>query len=112
MGFAKEFLSNYPLEEDIKQKVFYCIMEHHGSKFSCIESEICANADCYKFLVPKKILRMFYNWKQRGYNFEEIFILAEEKLDEKWKALTLDICKKELADQHEVIEKMLKELKA
>jgi len=39
---------------------------------------------------------MFYNWRQRGYNFEEIFNLAEEKVEERWKALTLEICKKEL----------------
>lgn len=107
LGFAKEFLSNYPLEEDVKQKVFACIMEHHGNKFSCIESEICSNADCYKFLAPKKILRMFYNWRQRGYNFEEIFILAEEKVDERWNALTLDICKRDLEENYKKIKEFL-----
>ena len=107
LGFAKEFLSNYPLEEDIKQKIYYCIMEHHDKKFSCIESEICANADCCKFLVPKKILKMFYNWRQRGYNFEEIFLLAEEKVEEKWDALTLDICKKELENSHNKIKEFM-----
>lgn len=107
LGFAKEFLGNYPLEEDVKQKIFNCIMEHHGKKFSCIESEICANADCYKFLVPKKVLRMFYNWRQRGYNFEEIFLLAEEKLDERWNSLTLEICKKELQDNYNKIKDFL-----
>ncbi len=103
LGFAKEFLANYPLDEDFKQKVFNCIMEHHSKKFSCVESEICANADCYKFLVPRKIFRMFYEWKQRGYNFEEIFLLAQEKVDEKWKYLTLDICKKELEASYNLI---------
>ncbi len=107
LGFAKEFLTSYPLEEDLKQKIFYCITEHHAKKFSCIESEICANADCYKFLVPKKILRMFYNWKQRGYNFEEIFMLAEEKVDERWNSLTLDICKKELEPSYKKIVEFL-----
>ena len=107
LGFAKEFLSKYPFEEDVKQKVFACIMEHHCKKFSYIESEICANDDCYKFLVPKKILRMFYNWKQRGYNFEEIFLLAEEKVEERWSALTLDVCKKELEDNYNKIKEFL-----
>ena len=107
LGFAKEFLAGYPLEEDIKQKVFACITEHHTGKFSCIESEVCANADCYKFLVPKKILRMFYEWRNRGYNFEQIFLLAEEKVDERWKALTLDICKKELEDNYNKIKLFL-----
>lgn len=107
LGFAKEFLSVYPLEDDFKQKIFHCIIEHHSNKFSCLESEICANADCYKFLVPKKILRMFYNWKQRGYNFDEIFILAQEKVDEKWKALTLDVCKKELEPSYKKVVEFL-----
>ncbi len=107
LGFAKEFLAGYPLEEDIKQKVFACITEHHTAKFTCIESEVCANADCYKFLVPKKILRMFYEWRNRGYNFEQIFLLAEEKVDERWKALTLDICKKELEDNYNKIKLFL-----
>src|SRR3989344_5232044 len=107
LGFAKDFLSGYPLEEDIKQKVFHCIVEHHDKKFSSVESEICANADCYKFLVPRKILRMFYNWKQRGYNFDEIFLLAEEKVDEKWNSLTLDMCKKELEPSYRMIKEFL-----
>ena len=104
LDFAKEFLSKYPLDEEFKQKVFNCIIEHHGKKFSSLEAEICANADCYKFLVPRKILRMFYEWRQRGYNFEEIFLLAQEKVDEKWKSLTLDVCKKELeASYNEIV---------
>ena len=107
LGFAKEFLSRYPLQEDIKQKVYYCITEHHNTKFSCVESEICANADCCKFLAPKKVLRMFYNWRQRGYNFEEIFNLAEEKVEERWKALTLEICKKELQYNYNKIREFL-----
>lgn len=107
LGFAKEFLASYPLEEDVKQRVFSCIMEHHTGKFSCIESEICANADCYKFLVPKKILRMFYEWRNRGYNFEQIFLLAEEKVDERWNALTLDICKKDLENNYKEIKDFL-----
>ncbi len=107
LGFAKEFLSKFPLEEDVKSKIFYCITEHHEKKFSCIESEIIANADCYKYLVPKKILKMFYVFKQRGYNFEEIFLLAEEKAEEKWNSLTLNICKKELENNYLEIKKFL-----
>ena len=43
---------------------------------------------------------MFYNWKQRGYNFEEIFMTAQEKVEEKWNSLTLEICRKELEDNY------------
>jgi len=107
LGFAMEFLTKYPLSEDIKNKVFACIKEHHDNKFSCIESEICANADCYKFLIPRNILKMFYNMHQRGYNFEEILMMADEKADEKWNSLTLDICKKELEPNYYKIKKFL-----
>ncbi len=107
LGFAMEFLTNFPLAEDIKIKVIACIKEHHDAKFSCIESEICANADCYKFLVPKNILKMFYNMRQRGYNFEEIFLMASEKADEKWSSLTLEVCKKELEPNYHKIKEFL-----
>lgn len=107
LGFAKEFLGGYPLEEDIKEKVFKCITEHHLKEFSCVESEICANAICYNYLVPKKILKMFYSWNQKGYSYEEGFLFAEEKLNEKWNSLTLSICKEELAYNYKKIKEFL-----
>ena len=107
IGFAQEFFLNYPLNEVLKAKIFACIREHKDKNFSCIESEICANAKCYKFLVPKKILKMFYYYKARGYNYDEIFLIANEKVDEKWNNLTLDICKKELENNYDKIKEFL-----
>ena len=107
LGFAMEFLARYPLEENTKNKVFACIKEHHNKEFGCIESEICANADCYKFLTPRNIFKMFYNMRQNGYNFEEILMIADEKSDEKWNLLTLDICKKELEPNYYKIKKFI-----
>ncbi len=107
LGFAQEFFMNYPLNEVLKAKVIACIKEHKDNKFSCIESEICANARCYNFLVPKKILKIFYTYKLRGYNYDEIFMLASEKVEEKWNKLTLDICKKELEENYKKIKEFL-----
>lgn len=96
LGFAMDFLTGYPLSEDFKKKVFACIKEQNDNKFSCIEAEVCSNALCYNFLTPKKILKLFYNLKQRGYNFDESFWFVSEKVEEKWNKLTLDVYRKDL----------------
>ena len=103
MGFAMEFFKKYPMNENIKNKVIACIKEHRDKTFSCIEAEICANANCYRYLLPRKILKMFYTLRNHGYNFEEILFLAEEKAEEKWNFLTLEICRDELKDNYKII---------
>src|SRR3989344_1198819 len=46
---SKVFLEKYNLDEKTKNKIINCIEAHHKKiKFSCIESEICGNADCYR----------------------------------------------------------------
>ncbi len=107
LGFALEFFKNYPINDEIKNKVIACIKEHQDKQFTFIESEICANAHCYKYLLPRQMLKMFYNLRQEGYNFDQIFLLVEEKVDEKWNALTLGICKKELENNYKKIKEFL-----
>ena len=107
LGFALDFFKNYPINDVIKNKVLACIREHQDKQFSCKEAEICANSHCYSYLLPRKILKMFYNLKNEGYNFDEILLLAEEKVEEKWNALTLDICKKELENNYKKIKEFL-----
>ena len=50
---------------------------------------------------------MFYNLKSQGYNFEEILFIAQEKIEQKWNSLTLDICKKELESNYYKIKEFL-----
>ena len=107
LGFALSFFQNYPINESIKNKVLTCIKEHREKTFTCREAEICANANCYRYLIPKKILKMFYNLKSQGYNFEEILFIAQEKIEQKWNSLTLDICKKELESNYYKIKEFL-----
>ena len=111
LGFAMELFKKYPLNENIKNKVFICIREHRDKTFSCKEAEICANANCYKYLLPRKILKMFYNFRSQGYNFEEILFLAEEKVEQKWNFLTLEVCKKELEQNYKKIKQFLESAK-
>ena len=94
---AKEFLDQFELDSKTKEKILNCVKEHHGVKeFSCIESEICCNADCYKFLHPKGILQYIHILMERNENFLEAITGAESKLEEKHNILSLDICKEEL----------------
>ncbi len=107
IGFAMDFFKNYPINDTIKNKVIASIKEHKDKQFSCKEAEICANASCYKYLLPRKIFKLFYNLRQEGYNFDEIFFLVEEKVEEKWDSLTLEICKKELEENYKLIKNFL-----
>ncbi len=78
---TKIFLEKYPLTKEEQKKIINCVEAHHkGVKFNCVEAEICANADCYRFLHPK--------------------------MNEKHKILSLDICKKELEPYYQEFKKL------
>ena len=109
---AKEFLNQFNLSEDIKNKILSCVKEHHGiKKFSCIESEICCNADCYKFLHPKGVLQYIHILLNRSGSFKDALNGVEAKLEEKWKILSLDICKEELEPYYQMFKELFKKAK-
>jgi hypothetical protein len=107
---ANELIDNSSLSDKDKENIRHCIAEHHGAdKFYSIESEICCNADCYRFTSVKGFsyaMRFL-----RDMPFEDLIKLLGNKVDEKWGLLSLDMCKKELAGQHETLESLLAELK-
>lgn len=108
---ANELLEKSELSDEQKENIRYCIREHHGSdKFHSLESEICCNADCYRFTSIKGFSYAVRYLREMP--FVDLITLLGKKVDEKWGLLSLDICKDELTDQHEVLEKMLKELKS
>jgi hypothetical protein len=47
----------------------------------------------------------------RDMPFTDLVNLLENKVNEKWGLVSLDICKKELTSQHKVLGSLLKELK-
>lgn len=106
---ANELLDKSGLSNEKKENIRRCIAEHHGAeKFYSLESEICCNADCYRFTSIKGFsYAMRYS---RDMPFPELVTLLSKKADEKWKLLSLSICKKELTNQHGIIEKIMKEL--
>ena len=98
------------LSEDEKENLKHCILEHHGAdKFYSLESEICCNADCYRFISVKGFA--FQIKYGRDMSLPDMVDLLEEKVDEKWNALSLDICKNELTEQHNLIVQFLKNLR-
>lgn len=107
---ANELLGQSTLSDESKENITHCILEHHGAKkFYSLESEICCNADCYRFTSIKGFsYAMRY---LREMPFPDLVALLEKKVDEKWSLLSLNICKNELTEQHEVLKKLLKELK-
>ena len=106
---ANELLERFSLSEEEKENIRHCILEHHGvDKFYSLESEICCNADCFRFVSIKGfVMQARYG---RDMSFEDMIDLLKKKVDEKWNALSLDVAKKEIIPQYEVILKILKDL--
>jgi len=103
---AKEFLKRFNLPAEDKEKIINCIEAHHGGvKHSCIESEIVKNADNFRFLDPAGLLISLYHAQETGRSLSEWIKVAREKIEEKYKLVTLDICKKETEENYKIIKK-------
>jgi hypothetical protein len=106
---TKEFLEKFDLKEEVKKKIINCVAAHHGQvPFICKEAEICANADCYRFLHPKGFFHTLFELAKMGMEFDEILNTLEAKLDEKHKILSLGICKKELEKYYYQFKELIK----
>jgi len=107
---ANELFDKFSLTEEEQENIRHSILEHHGSsKFYSLESEICCNADCYRFIsIRGFIYQIRYG---RDMSFESMVDLLNEKVNEKWNALSLDISKNELKNQYNLIIEILNNLK-
>jgi hypothetical protein len=94
---AQAILNKYPLSNTQMAKIINCIESHHWDvPFSCVEAEICTNADCYRFIHPEWFfLWLTVLWK-RWLPYHECLEKAHHKLNEKYQLLSLDICHQEL----------------
>ncbi|MBK6565948.1 MAG: hypothetical protein IPG18_12290 [Saprospiraceae bacterium] len=99
---CNEFLKDYEVTEEEKSKIINCIVAHHGTvPFSSLESEIVANADCYRFIHPKGVIHYIGTLTKRNLSLPDIVKQAEYKLDEKQAILSMDYCKKELIHHYD-----------
>ncbi len=107
---TEEWLNTTDIEDKDKENILHCVSEHHGmEKFFSKESEICCNADCYKFASVEGFLCSVRYTREMP--FKDLIILLNNKVEEKWNALTLDICKEELEQEYRLIKELLKYLK-
>lgn len=105
---SREFLEKFDLDNATVEKIINCIEAHHGKKeFICKEAEICANADCYRFLSPRGIFAGLILFGNRDDSVDVCLKKVEEKMNEKWNILTLDICKKETQKDYNSFKKLI-----
>jgi hypothetical protein len=101
---AREFLASSGLDEDAKEKILSCVADHHGAKeYRCLEAEVSANGDCYKFMHPKGFFMYLTILGRECDTFEECLKQAEMKMNEKFGVISLDICKQELGEYYRVL---------
>jgi len=110
---TKEILSDIDcLNEDIKENIIKCVEEHHGTKeFFSIESEVVANADCYKFVHPKGFLYYSSMLGRKFHDFDKELEQLNFKLNEKHNTISLDIVKEELEPYYQFFQKAIDEAK-
>ncbi len=110
---TKEILSDIDfLNEDIKENIIKCVEEHHGTKeFFSIESEVVANADCYKFVHPKGFLYYSSMLGRRFHDFDKEIEQLNFKLNEKHNTISLDLVKEELEPYYQFFQKSINEAK-
>ena len=106
---AREFLANYDIPQEDKDKIINCVEAHHKNvEFKCIEAEICANADCYRFIHPRGFFYyLILLGGERSQEFSKVLDQAEYKIDEKRKILSLQQCKDELAEYYDSLKKFI-----
>jgi hypothetical protein len=107
---AKEFLDGLGIDDPAKEKIINCIEAHHGTvPYKCKEAEICANADCYRFVHPKGFFLYLTVLGRRNPEFSVCLDAAEKKMDEKHSVLSLDACKSELDEHYKILKQFIAE---
>jgi hypothetical protein len=109
---TEELLADFPEVDSVtREKIIYCVKQHHATgKFHSLEAEICCNAGCYRFASLKGFVDGLRSFSDMSTN--ELLELLDSKSDEKWHALSLDICKKELEPQYKLIKSFIKAYEA
>ncbi len=106
---AQEFLKQFDLNDEVLKKIVSCIESHHGvENYYCIEAEICANSDCYRFLSPEGLFHGLMIFGNRLPNFNEALTNLENKVEEKYNIISLDICRQEVEENYHIFKKLIK----
>ncbi len=109
--FAKKFLEDYDLTNKEKDILINSIEAHHGNvPYESIEAEVCANADCYRFLHPLGIFTYADFLAKKDIPFINQIKELQFKMDEKYNTLSLDKAKEELLEYYEIYSKHFDEI--
>lgn len=109
--FSKQFLKNYDITKEEYEKIINCVEAHHGDvPFTCIEAEVCANADCYRFIAPVGVFTFLGVVAKREMGLLEQIEQAKMKLEEKQAILSLDRAKEELEPSYQMFAKLFHEV--
>lgn len=107
---AQAFLQPFNLDAEVYEKIINCIESHHGvNNYHCLEAEICANADCYRFLSPAGFFHGLMIFSGRGLSFIDCLTQLDKKIDEKYAILSLGICRKELEGYYHNFKKLIED---
>jgi len=111
---TKEFLNKFDISKEDKEKIVNCVEAHHKDvPWICKEAEICANADCYRFIRLKNWLDSVGTYLTHfNLSMDEALKRGEKKADEKWAILSLDLCKKELEPNYNLIKEIVRRAKS
>jgi len=105
---AADLLKPFKLPSEITDKVVNCILGHHKThSWAFPEAEVCANADCYRFLTPRGLISFLIQIGKREMSVDESIAYARSKVEEKWNILSLDRCRKELEPNYKFLKQLL-----
>ncbi len=106
---TQEFLKKFDISDDVFKKIVSCIELHHGTEnYYCLEAEICANSDCYRFLSSEGFFHGILIFGNRLSNFNEALTNLENKIEEKYNIISLDICRQEVEENYHIFKKLIK----
>lgn len=107
--FAKTFLKDYDLTQEEANKIINCIEAHHGQvPYTCIEAEIVANADCYRFIHPHGALTYIGLLEKRKCDINANIEQLKFKQKEKYSLISLNKVKEELSPYYNLFNELLK----
>ena len=105
--FSSKFLKDYDITEEEFNKIINCIEAHHGKiPFKCIEAEIVANADCYRFIHPLGAFSYLGILANRSNDTIQNIKQLEFKQKEKYNILSLEKAKEELYSYYDHFSKL------
>jgi HD superfamily phosphodiesterase len=109
---AIKFLQKEKVEEKTIDDVVNCVLSHHRDiAFASLEAEVCANADCYRFLTTRGALSFIAQLGKEESDLNKIFDYLESKLEEKRKIITFKDVKEELEPNYKQLKKLVLQAK-